>query len=95
MSGGEAFFLADHTELTAKLGPTELHPHALDAAAADRLHALLAAHAAATGSAKAKALLGHWPAAAAQFVRVAPGPAPAAEAPTRPAEPAVSVPSPR
>jgi glutamate synthase domain-containing protein 3 len=94
MSGGEAFFLASEAELLAKIGPTELRPHALDAAAIDRLHALIVAHADATGSARATALLAEWPAAAAQFVRLAPG-APVPEAPTVPAEPAVSVPSPR
>jgi glutamate synthase domain-containing protein 3 len=94
MSGGEAFFLGSDAEISAKLGPTDLRPHPLDGPAAVRLHALLAAHAAATGSARATGLLADWPAAAAQFIRLAPG-TPAPEAATLPAEPAVSVPSPR
>ena len=93
MSGGEAFFYASEEELTGRLGPTDLRPRALDAAATDRLHALLCDHAAATGSAKAKEILSSWPASAAQFVHLAPG-LPVAEA-SLPAEPAVSVPSPR
>jgi glutamate synthase domain-containing protein 3 len=94
MSGGEAFFLASEAELLEKLGPTDLRPHALDAAATERLWAMLEAHAAATGSPRAAALLADWPAAVAQFVRLAPGQRPP-EAVTLPAEPAVSVPSPR
>jgi glutamate synthase domain-containing protein 3 len=94
MSGGEAFFFGSESDIAERLGPTELRPHALDAAAVERLHAMLAAHAAATGSARATALLADWPAAAAQFVRLAPGARPP-EAATLPAEPAVSVPSPR
>jgi glutamate synthase domain-containing protein 3 len=94
MSGGEAFFLATEAELREKLGPTELRPHAPDAAAAERLHAILDAHATATGSARAAALLADWPASAARFVRLAPGARPPEPA-TVPAEPAVSVPSPR
>ena len=94
MSGGEAFFLGTEGEMSERLGPTDLLPHALDAAAAGRLHALLAAHVAATGSERASALLADWPAAVSRFVRLASG-ARAPEAATLPAEPAVSVPSPR
>jgi glutamate synthase (NADPH/NADH) large chain len=94
MSGGEAFFLATEAELNAHLGPTELRPRALDAAAAGRLYALLEEHLAATGSPRVEALLTDWPGSAAGFVHLVPG-VPAA-APSPPAEPAVvSVPSPR
>ena len=93
MSGGEAFFLSTEAELNAHLGPTELRPRALDAEAAERLRALLEEHRAATGSPRAAGLLADWPAAAARFVQLAPG-LPAV-APSLPAEPAVSVPSPR
>jgi glutamate synthase domain-containing protein 2/glutamate synthase domain-containing protein 3 len=93
MSGGEAFFLASEAELTAHLGPTDLRPRALDADATARLYAMLEEHLAATGSARVEALLTDWPAAAARFVRLAPG-LPAMP-PSLPAEPAVSVPSPR
>jgi glutamate synthase domain-containing protein 2/glutamate synthase domain-containing protein 1/glutamate synthase domain-containing protein 3 len=94
MSGGEAFFLATETELSAHLGPTELRPRPLDAAATGRLYALLEEHLAATGSPRVEALLTDWPGSAAKFVHLAPGvPAPP---PSLPAEPAVaSVPSPR
>jgi glutamate synthase (NADPH/NADH) large chain len=94
MSGGEAFFFGSEADIVEKLGPTELRPQALDAASAERLHGMLSAHAAATGSARATALLADWPAAVTQFVRLAPGALPPAP-PTLPAEPAVSVPSPR
>jgi glutamate synthase domain-containing protein 2/glutamate synthase domain-containing protein 1/glutamate synthase domain-containing protein 3 len=93
MSGGEAFFLATETELTDRLGPTDLRLRALDSAAQGRLKTLLEEHFAATGSVQAQELLAGWPAAAARFVRLAPG-LPAL-APSLPAEPAVSVPSPR
>jgi glutamate synthase domain-containing protein 3 len=93
MSGGEAFFLATEAELNAHLGPTELRPRALDADASARLYALLEEHLAATGSPRAEALLSDWPTAAARFVHLAPG-LPVV-APSLPAEPAVSVPSPR
>jgi glutamate synthase (NADPH/NADH) large chain len=92
MSGGEAFFLATADEISERLGPTDLRPHPLDDAAAERLKGLLEAHAAATGSARAAELLAGWPVTAGSFVRLAPGPVPV---PSRPAEPAVSVPSPR
>jgi glutamate synthase domain-containing protein 3 len=93
MSGGEAFILATIDELNAQLGPTDLRPRALDREASQRLHGMLMEHVAATGSPRAAELLAHWPATAAQFVHLAPGlPVPA---PTRPVEPAVSVPSPR
>jgi glutamate synthase domain-containing protein 3 len=94
MSGGEAFFLASEAQLLEKLGPTDLRPGALDAAAAQRLYAMLDAHVSATGSQRAATLLAEWPSAAGRFVRLAPGARPP-EAPSRPAEPAVSVPSPR
>ena len=93
MSGGEAFFLATEAELNGHLGPTDLRPRALDAEATARLYALLEEHLAATGSPRVEALLTDWPAAAARFVHLAPG-LPAI-APSLPAEPAVSVPSPR
>jgi glutamate synthase domain-containing protein 2/glutamate synthase domain-containing protein 1/glutamate synthase domain-containing protein 3 len=93
MSGGEAFFLATEEELISHLGPTELRPRALDAAAAARLLTLLDEHVAATGSQRARDLVADWPAAAARFVQLTPGLPPAA--PSLPAEPAVSVPSPR
>jgi glutamate synthase (ferredoxin) len=93
MSGGEAFFMATEAELTAHLGPTELRPRALDGEATARLYALLEEHLAATGSPRAEALLTDWPAAAARFVQLAPG-LPVAP-PSLPAEPVVSVPSPR
>jgi glutamate synthase domain-containing protein 3 len=93
MSGGEAFFLATESELNAHLGPTELHPRALDAAASARLYTMLEEHLAATGSARVEALLTDWPGSAARFMHLAPGlPAPA---PTPAAEPVVSVPLPR
>jgi glutamate synthase (NADPH/NADH) large chain/glutamate synthase (ferredoxin) len=94
MSGGEAFFLASEAQLLEKLGPTELRPGTLDAAATQRLYAMLDAHVSATGSQRAATLLAEWPTSAARFVRLAPGARPL-EAPSRPAEPAVSVPSPR
>ncbi len=93
MSGGEAFFLATEAELNAHLGPTELRPRALDAEATSRLYAMLEEHLAATGSPRVEELLTDWPGAAARFVHLAPG-LPVI-APTLPAEPAVSVPSPR
>jgi glutamate synthase domain-containing protein 2/glutamate synthase domain-containing protein 1/glutamate synthase domain-containing protein 3 len=93
MSGGEAFFLATEAELNGHLGPTELRPRPLDADATARLYAMLEEHLAATGSPRVEALLTDWPAAAARFVHLAPG-LPLI-APTLPAEPAVSVPSPR
>ena len=90
MSGGEAFFLATEAELNDRLGPTELHPRPLDAAATERLYAMLEEHLAATGSPRVEALLTDWPAAAARFVHLAPGiPAPV---PPPPAEAIVSVP---
>ncbi len=93
MSGGEAFFLATEAELNGRLGPTELRPRALDAEATARLFAMLEEHLAATGSARAKALLTDWPAAAARFVHLAPGlPVITLKLPV---EPAASVPSPR
>jgi glutamate synthase domain-containing protein 2/glutamate synthase domain-containing protein 1/glutamate synthase domain-containing protein 3 len=93
MSGGEVFFLATEDELLNHLGPTELRPRALDAAAQQRLAGMLQSHVDATGSARAQELLADWPRAAARFVHLAPG-LPAAT-PSLPAEPAVSVPSPR
>jgi len=93
MSGGEAFFLAEEAELSARLGPTELRPRALDAEAGRRLYALLEEHLAATGSPRVEALLTDWPGAQARFVHLAPGLP--VSVPTPPAEPAVSVPSPR
>jgi glutamate synthase domain-containing protein 2/glutamate synthase domain-containing protein 1/glutamate synthase domain-containing protein 3 len=93
MSGGEVFFLATEAEVLTHLGPTELRPRALDNAAQARLKAMLQAHFTATKSARAQELLADWPDAAARFVQLAPG-LPAA-APSLPAEPAVSVPSPR
>jgi glutamate synthase (NADPH) large chain len=93
MSGGEAFFLAGEAELNGHLGPTELRPRALDAEATARLYALLEEHLAATGSPRVEALLTDWPAAAARFVHLAPG-LPVMP-PSLPAEPEVSVPSPR
>ncbi len=93
MSGGEAFFLATEDELNGHLGPTELRPRTLDADATARLYALLEEHLAATGSPRVEALLTDWPAAAARFVHLAPGLP--VSAPSLPAEPAVSVPSPR
>jgi glutamate synthase (NADPH/NADH) large chain/glutamate synthase (ferredoxin) len=96
MSGGEAFFLGAEADVLGKLGPTDLRPGALDAAATERLHVMLLAHAAATGSARAAEVLADWPAAAGRFVRLAPGaPLPPAAAATPAAEPVVSVPSPR
>jgi glutamate synthase domain-containing protein 2/glutamate synthase domain-containing protein 1/glutamate synthase domain-containing protein 3 len=93
MSGGEVFFLATEDELIARLGPTELRPRPLDAAAQVRLKELLDGHVAATGSVRAKELLAGWPLTAGRFVHLAPGlPAPP---PSLPVEPAVSVPSPR
>jgi glutamate synthase domain-containing protein 2/glutamate synthase domain-containing protein 1/glutamate synthase domain-containing protein 3 len=94
MSGGEAFFLGTDDDVRARLGPTDLIPGPLDAAAAERLRALVQGHADATGSARALALLEDWPASVACFVRLAPGTR-ASETPTVPAEPAVSVPLPR
>jgi len=93
MSGGEAFFLATEAELNAHLGPTELRPRALDAEATTRLYGLLEEHLAATGSPRAEELLMDWPAAAARFVHLAPGLP--VKPPSLPAEPVVSVPSPR
>jgi glutamate synthase domain-containing protein 3 len=93
MSGGEAFFLAGEAELTAHLGPTDLRPRPLDADAAARLYTLLEEHLAATGSPRVEELLTDWPGSAARFVHLAPG-LPVVKA-SLPAEPAVSVPSPR
>jgi glutamate synthase domain-containing protein 3 len=95
MTGGEAFFLANADEISDRLGPTDLRPHPLDGAAADRLKAMLEEHVAATGSQRAGELLAGWPVTASWFVQLAPGPAPAPSRPAEPAEPAVSVPSPR
>ena len=94
MSGGEAFFFGSESELAERLGPTDLQPHAPDAAAAQRLYAMLDAHATATGSVRASSLLEEWPTSAARFVRLAPG-VREPQAPTIRAESAVSVPSPR
>jgi glutamate synthase domain-containing protein 3 len=93
MSGGEAFFLASSEEINARLGPTELRPVPLDAAAADRLRRLLQAHVEATGSSIATELLAAWPASIERFVRLAPGVLPDASSIT--AAQAIPVPSSR
>jgi glutamate synthase domain-containing protein 3 len=73
MTGGEAFILADESEVLDNLGPTDLRPHPLDAAAATRLCLMLEEHVACTGSARARVLLAAWAESVARFVRLAPG----------------------
>ena len=81
MTGGELFVLREHA---TRLGPTPLVAHDLDADAAERLRALLARHAAATDSQRARDYVDGDPAALAAFVRLAvvvPQPAALAVAP--------------
>ena len=68
MTGGELFVLREHA---ARLGPTPLVAHDLDHGARERLRALLARHAAATGSQRARAYLDGDAADLAAFVRLA------------------------
>jgi glutamate synthase domain-containing protein 3 len=68
MTGGELFVPREHA---TRLGPTPLVEHALDSDARERLRALLVRHAAATGSARALAVLADGPAALDEFVRLA------------------------
>jgi len=68
MTGGELFVPRADAN---RLGPTPLQPHDLDAPARERLRALLAQHAAATGSQRALRHLDDGPSGLDGFVRIA------------------------
>jgi len=68
MTGGELFVRREHA---TRLGPTPLVAHDLDRSARERLRALLAQHAAATGSAQALRYLEDGPNGLDDFVRLA------------------------
>jgi glutamate synthase domain-containing protein 2/glutamate synthase domain-containing protein 1/glutamate synthase domain-containing protein 3 len=68
MTGGELFVPREHA---GRLGPTPLVAHELDGAARETLRAMLARHADATGSPRARAYLADDAAGLAAFVRLA------------------------
>ena len=72
MSGGELLVHDPEERLALRLSGELVDSGALDAAAAERAHALLDRHHRYTASARAGALLGRWPAAVLEFRRVAP-----------------------
>ena len=75
MSGGELFVLDDANRVALALNGDLASPTPIDADAADRLGALVQAHADATGSPLAHRLLSTWSDSLTRFVRIVPIPA--------------------
>jgi glutamate synthase (NADPH/NADH) large chain len=80
MSGGELFVLQDRRQIDLALNGDLASVAALTPAAADRLEALVRAHAKATGSPLAKRLVANWAESVTRFVRIVPIPVAEAEA---------------
>ncbi|QTC90105.1 glutamate synthase large subunit [Brevundimonas goettingensis] len=80
MSGGELFVLQDRAQVDLALNGDLASVAALTPAAADRLEALVRAHARATGSPLAKRLIANWAESVTRFVRIVPIPVAEAEA---------------
>jgi len=80
MSGGELFVLQDRAQIDLALNGDLASVAALTPAAADRLEALIRAHAKATGSPLAKRLIANWAESVTRFVRIVPIPVAEAEA---------------
>ncbi len=80
MSGGELFVLQDRAQIDLALNGDLASVAALTPAAADRLEALVRAHAKATGSPLAKRLIANWAESVTRFVRIVPIPVAEAEA---------------
>ncbi|NBW08088.1 MAG: glutamate synthase large subunit [Caulobacteraceae bacterium] len=80
MSGGELFVLQDRAQIDLALNGDLASVAALTPAAADRLEALVRAHAKATGSPLAKRLMASWAESVTRFVRIVPIPVAEAEA---------------
>lgn len=80
MSGGELFVLQDPAQIDLALNGDLASVAAITPAAADRLEALVRAHAKATDSPLAKRLLANWGESVTRFARIVPTPVAHAEA---------------
>jgi glutamate synthase (NADPH/NADH) large chain len=80
MSGGELFVLEDRARIDLALNGDLASVATLIPAAADRLEALVRAHAKATGSPLARRLVANWGESVTRFVRIVPTPVAEAEA---------------